>query len=417
MEILQIEGGSPLEGRVVIGGAKNAALPACIASLLTDEPIILRRVPRLRDVSMILFTLGTMGKRAVRDDRGVIISSSGRLSHEANAYAVQQMRASFLVLGPLIARLGRAVVPLPGGCRLGARPIDLHLMALRALGASIEERCGAVHARAERLRGARIEFPFPSVGATEQVLMAASLAEGETVLENASIEPEVIDLIALLRRMGAEIEVVERTMRISGRERLGGAEHRLIPDRHEAGTFLLAGAATGGSVTAVGADASTLGAFLDALRETGASVESDAESIRVEAAGRPCPVDLVTSPHPGFPTDLQPQFAAYLSLASGRSHVRETIFESRFAYAEGLCVLGTRVLRDGDTLSIEGVDTLHGGRVQAPDIRGGAALVIAGLAARGVTTIGQLVHLDRGYGDLVQKLEGLGASIERRTDA
>jgi len=416
MEILQIEGGAPLRGRVLIGGAKNAALPACIASLLTDEPIILRRVPRLRDVSMILFTLGTMGKRAVRDDRGVIISSSGRLSHEANAYAVQQMRASFLVLGPLIARLGRAVVPLPGGCRLGARPIDLHLMALRALGASIEERCGAVHARAKRLRGARIEFPFPSVGATEQVLMAASLAEGETVLENASIEPEVIDLIALLRRMGAEIKVVERTMRISGRERLGGAEHRLIPDRHEAGTFLLAGAATGGCVTAVEADASALEAFLGALRESGASVELEGESVCVEAARSPCPVDLVTAPHPGFPTDLQPQFAAYLSLVSGRSHVRETIFESRFAYAEGLSALGARVLRDGDTLSIEGVDSLHGGLVQAPDIRGGAALLIAGLAARGVTSIGQLVHLDRGYGDLVQKLQRLGASIERRTE-
>jgi len=331
MEILQIEGGAPLRGCVAIDGAKNAALPACVASLLTDEPIVLRRVPQLRDVSMILFTLDALGKRAVRDETGVIISSGGSLSPEANAYAVQQMRASFLVLGPLVARLGRAVVPLPGGCMIGARPIDLHLEALRALGARIEERAGAIHASAERLHGARIDLPFPSVGATEQVLMAASLAEGETILVNASIEPEVMDLVRLLQAMGAEIDVVDREIRIIGRDRLGGTEHRLIPDRHEAGTFLLAGATTGGSVTATGVDAGALDAFLQAIRETGAHVSVDGDSIAVEACESPRSIDITTAPHPGFPTDLHPQFAAYLSLVPGRSRIRETIFESRFA--------------------------------------------------------------------------------------
>jgi len=414
METLQIEGGAPLRGCVAIDGAKNAALPACVASLLTDEPVVLRHVPQLRDVSMILFTLDALGKRAVRDEAGVIISAGEAVSPVANAYAVQQMRASFLVLGPLVARLGRAVVPLPGGCMIGARPIDLHLDALRALGARIDERDGEVHATAERLRGARIDLPLPSVGATEQVLMAASLAQGETVLTNASIEPEVMDLVRLLRAMGAQIEVDDREVRIVGRERLGGAEHRMIPDRHEAGTFLLAGASTGGCVTATGVEAGVLDAFLDALRETGARVSVDVNSITVEAGEVRRPVDVCTAPHPAFPTDLHPQFAAYLSLVPGRSRIRETIFESRFAYVHSLCEMGARIGREGDTLSIDGVEGLTGRAVEASDIRAGAALVIAGLAARGTTSVGQLVHIDRGYSDLVKKLQGLGATIERR---
>ena len=417
METLEIEGGVPLHGCVTIHGAKNAALPACVASLLTEEPILLRRVPQLRDVSMILFTLDAMGKRAVRDDRGVIISSGGDLMGEANSYAVQQMRASFLVLGPLVARLGHAVVPLPGGCRLGARPVDLHLMALRALGAEIEERDGVVRATAGRLHGARIELPLPSVGATEQVLMAATLAEGETILSNASIEPEVLDLVALLRKMGAEIDVTDREMRIQGRRELGGAEHHLIPDRHEAGTYLLAGAATGGRVTVADADPCLLEAFLDALRETGASVSVDADAITAVAADRPRPLEVETAPHPGFSTDLHPQFAAYLALVPGTSRIRETIFESRFAYIRSLCAMGARIIRDGDTISIDGVESLSGCPVNAPDIRAGAALVIAGLAARGRTSVGRLVHIDRGYSDLAEKLRGLGASIERRTES
>lgn len=415
METLQIEGGAPLRGRVAIDGAKNAALPACIASLLTDEPIILRHVPQLRDVSMTLFTLDALGKRAVRDDTGVIISSGGTLSGAANAYAVQQMRASFLVLGPLVARLGQAMVPLPGGCMIGARPIDLHLSGLRALGAQIEERDGAVHASASRLRGARIDLPVPSVGATEQVLMAGSLAEGETVLTNASIEPEVMDLVRLLRAMGAQIDVADREVRIVGRERLGGAEHRLIPDRHEAGTFLLAGTATRGCVTATGVSTDGLEAFLQALRETGARVSVDGDTITAEAAEASRPVEITTSPHPGFPTDLHPQFAAYLSCISGRSRICETVFESRFAYVRSLCEMGARMVRDGCTLSIDGVEGLIGGDLQAPDIRAGAALVIAGLAAHGTTSIEQLVHIDRGYSGLEKKLQGLGARIERRS--
>jgi UDP-N-acetylglucosamine 1-carboxyvinyltransferase len=416
MDILQIEGGVPLRGRVAIDGAKNAALPACVASLLTEEPVVLRRVPQLRDVSMILFTLGALGKRAVRDASGVILSGGGTLSHEANAYAVQQMRASFLVLGPLVARIGRAVVPLPGGCRLGTRPIDLHLEALRALGARIDERGGSVHAEADRLRGARIDLPLPSVGATEQVLMAASLAKGETVLTNAAVEPEVLDLVELLRRMGAEIERTDRVIRIAGHDRLRGAEHRLIPDRHEAGTYLLAAAATGGEIVVSGVDAAALGAFLDALRATGVRLRVDADTIEIAPGETASPIEVTTAPHPGFPTDLHPQFAAYLARVPGRSRIEETIFESRFAYVRALCDMGAQMACDGRAVTIDGVDELCGRSVQAPDIRAGAALVLAGLSARGTTRIDQLVHIDRGYSDLVGKLRGLGANIERRTE-
>jgi UDP-N-acetylglucosamine 1-carboxyvinyltransferase len=247
--------------------------------------------------------------------------------------------------------------------------------------------------------------------------MAASLADGETVLTNASIEPEVIDLVRLLRSMGAVIDVTDREIRIVGRDRLSGAEHRLIPDRHEAGTFLLAGAATGGCVTVSGAAAGALDAFLQAIRETGAGVSVDGDSITVAAGASPRPIDIATAPHPGFPTDLHPQFAAYLSVVQGRSRIRETIFESRFAYIRPLCEMGARIIRDGGVMTIDGVEVLMGRAVQAPDIRAGAALVIAGLAARGTTSIGQLVHIDRGYSDLVRKLQGLGAAIERRTDS
>jgi UDP-N-acetylglucosamine 1-carboxyvinyltransferase len=414
-ETFLIEGGQPLFGSVSIEGAKNAALPACVASLLTDESIILHRVPELRDVSTILFTLSDLGKRVVRRGTSVVLSSDRPLASEANAYSVQQMRASFLVLGPLVARLGRAVVPLPGGCRLGARPIDLHLHALRALGARIEERDGAVHAAAERLRGASIDFPFPSVGATEQALMAASLAEGETVLTNASIEPEVMDLVEILRSMGAEIDVEDRRMCVVGRERLAGAEHRMISDRHEAGTYLLAGLATRGRVTVEGVDPSALGSFLDALRSTGAEIDIGEEWITAQASQDPRPTRVVTAPHPGFPTDLHPQLAAYLCLATGASEIEETIFENRFAYVRSLCEMGGQISAVGRRVAIVGVERLIGATVEAPDIRAGAALVIAGLAARGRTTIGQLAHLDRGYSGLERKLRALGGRIERRT--
>jgi len=413
MESYRIEGGAPLSGAVRVDGAKNAALPACIASLLTDERVVLHRVPQLRDVSTILYTLGALGGRVVRHADHVSISACGSLSEEADAYSVRQMRASFLVLGPLVARLGQAVVPLPGGCAIGRRPIDLHLDGLKALGARVAEKEGAVVVTAERLRGARIELSYPSVGATEQILMAASLAKGETVIENGAVEPEVEDLARLLRKMGAEIEVVDRTYRVAGASRLRGAEHELIPDRMEAGTLLLAGAVTGGSVTVAGCRSDHLAPLLGLLESSGAGLTIDGEMVTVRGPVRPLPVDVVTAPHPGFPTDLHPPLAAYLSLAAGASSLVEAVFEGRFAYTDALCAMGARITRTGAALTIGGVESLNGRAVAATDIRGGAAMVLAGLAADGYTTVTQLEHIERGYARLEEKLVSLGARIER----
>ncbi len=416
MTRLHIEGGIPLRGTIRVRGAKNAALPACIAALLTEEPVVLRSVPQLLDVSTILYTLSSLGKRVVRNEEIVSIASDGPLLCEANPYSVRQMRASFLVLGPLVARLGRAVVPLPGGCAIGTRPVDLHLMGLRALGAHIEQQDGVVEVTADRLTGGRVQLPFPSVGATEQVLMAACLADGQTVIERASIEPEVLDLVGLLRAMGAQISLQERTLVVDGVRRLYGAEHTLIPDRIEAGTFLLAGLITRGQVTVHPARAEQMVAFLEVLGHVGARVEMNGEAITAAWASRLCPVDVETSPHPGFPTDLHPQTVACLTIAGGDSSVRETVFERRFAYAEHLRAMGGQLLESGRTLCIEGVDQLIGARVVAPDIRGGAALVLAGLAARGETVVSGVEHIDRGHERLVEKLQGVGAHIERRED-
>jgi len=301
---LLVEGGRPL---------------SCVASLLTDGPIVLHRIPQLRDVSTILFTIGELGKRVIRNGPDLLIAGAP-LSFEANPYSVRQMRASFLVLGPLVARFGRAVVPLPGGCSIGPRPVDLHLKGLQALGARVEERDGAVAVMADRLRGCRIELPFPSVGATEQLLMVASLADGETEIANGAIEPEVIDLVSLLRKMGSNVEIDGRTFRIEGRTSLSGAEHTLIPDRMEAGTLLLAGAITGGEVTVEGVEPG----HLDGLTIG----EGDGE-LTVVPRGRPGPVEVKTGPHPGFPTDLHPPLAAYLSVGRGTSRVTEGVFERR----------------------------------------------------------------------------------------
>jgi UDP-N-acetylglucosamine 1-carboxyvinyltransferase len=416
MESFVIEGGVPLSGVVRVDGAKNAALPACIAALLTDESVILHRVPQLRDVSTILYTLGALGRRVVRNGDNVSIAAGERLSAEADAYSVRQMRASFLVLAPLLARLGRAVVPLPGGCAIGRRPVDLHLDGLRALGAQVEEQDGVVVVTADRLTGARVALPYPSVGATEQILMAASLANGETAIENGAIEPEVEDLVCLLRKMGAEIEVDGRTYRVAGRRRLRGAEHSLIPDRMEAGTFLLAGAISGGSVTVEGTRADHLVPLLGPLESTGAVVVVDADAVTVHGPTSALPTDVVTAPYPGFPTDLHPPFIAYLALAAGLSSLVESVFEGRFAYVEALCGMGARIARSGSMLTVTGVNSLEGRAVAATDIRAGAALVLAGLAAHGYTTVSHLEHIDRGYSGLEAKLNGLGARIERRSE-
>lgn len=414
MDALIIEGGQRLSGRIAIEGAKNAALPACVAALLTDEPIILRRVPQLRDVSTILYTLGALGKRVVRNEGSVVISGDGPLSGEANPYSVRKMRASFLVLGPLLARLGRARVPLPGGCAIGARPVDLHLQGLEALGARIDEHDGVVDVSADRLHGARIDLAFPSVGATEQLVMTATLAEGVTEIANAAVEPEVLDLVKLLRAMGAEIAVEGRTIRVAA-SRLRAAEHTLIPDRMEAGTMLLAAAIARGEATVEDVDPEDLAPLSDALRRAGVDVQDDGKSVTVSASGPLRGTAIETAPHPGFPTDLHPPFAALLTVARGTSRVTETVFESRFTYVDPLRAMGAKIAVDGRTATISGVDRLRAGSIEAPDIRAGAALVLAALAADGTTTLGGLEHIDRGYERLTEKLQLLGARIERQS--
>ncbi|RLE34335.1 UDP-N-acetylglucosamine 1-carboxyvinyltransferase [Candidatus Acetothermia bacterium] len=415
MGYLLVEGGRPLSGRIAVEGAKNAALPACVASLLTDGPIVLHRIPQLRDVSTILFTIGELGKRVIRNGPDLLIAGAP-LSFEANPYSVSQMRASFLVLGPLVARFGRAVVPLPGGCSIGPRPVDLHLKGLQALGARVEERDGAVAVMADRLRGCRIELPFPSVGATEQLLMVASLADGETEIANGAIEPEVIDLVSLLRKMGSNVEIDGRTFRIEGRISLSGAEHTLIPDRMEAGTLLLAGAITGGEVTVEGVEPGHLEAFLEALSASGLTIGEGDGELTVVPRGRPEPVEVKTGPHPGFPTDLHPPLAAYLSVGRGTSRVTEGVFERRFTYVDGLRSMGAQIAVSGRTGSITGVKRLRGSSLVAPDIRAGAALLLAGLAAEGETRVSGLEQIDRGYAGIEDKLSRLGAKVERTND-
>ena len=414
MEHLSIEGGKRLVGEVRIDGAKNAALPACVATLLTDEPVTLHNVPHLRDVNTILATIASLGKHVSSPTEGTVaITGEGPLNEEADAFYVEQMRASFLVLGPLVARLGRAVVPLPGGCTIGPRPVDLHLQGLRQLGATVEEREGSVAVRADRLRGAPIALPYPSVGATEQLVTTATLAKGETRIENPAREPEIADLIALLRKMGARIDVEPTAIHVIGSDRLHTAEHSIIPDRLEAGTYLLAAGMTEGEVTVCGVIPDHLSALLAVLRDAGMTVSKSPNAIAVSSHGRPRPVRVRTAPHPGFPTDLQPPLVACLSLAAGESVVEETVFESRFSYVPALNEMGARIEVVGGAARISGVGTLQGRSVSAPDIRAGAALVLAGLAAQGHTTIDRLDRIDRGYAHLEEKLIKLGARIER----
>jgi UDP-N-acetylglucosamine 1-carboxyvinyltransferase len=413
MEHLLIEGGRPLEGAVTADGAKNAALPACVATLLTDEPVILHRVPHLRDVSTILAIVRALGKCVVYEGQTVVTTCGASLKTQTQAYYVEQMRASFLVLGPLLARLGEAIVPLPGGCTIGPRPVDIHLQGLRQLGAIIEEQPDRVHVTAETLRGTQIDLPYPSVGATEQLLMAATLAKGETLLKNPAREPEVMDLIALLQKMGAQIEVSPDTIRIAGVGHLHGAQHTVIPDRMEAGTYLLAAAITGGEVEVQNVVPDHLQSFLLILRGAEMSLSQGENSIHLSARKRPQPVEVTTAPYPGFPTDLQPPLVALLSLGKGKSFVKESVFEHRFGYASCLNRMGANIEIIGETAIITGVNHLRGSDVEAPDIRAGAALVLAGLAANGTTTIRRTENIDRGYAKIEAKLRQLGANVER----
>jgi UDP-N-acetylglucosamine 1-carboxyvinyltransferase len=420
MDRIHIEGGVPLRGRIEIGGAKNAALPVMAASLLTDEPLELDQVPDVADVGSmrrLLQTLGVEARHPPGRAHTMVLHCPEVIDTTAPYDQVRRMRASVLVLGPLLARAGEARVSLPGGCAIGPRPIDLHLEGLARMGAEIELEGGYVHARAPSgLRGALIRFPKPSVGATENLMMAATLARGETVIEEAAQEPEIVDLARCLVAMGAEIEGAgTSTVRIRGRERLHGARHRILPDRIETGTYAMAAAITGGELELAGARLDLLGAAAEKLAEAGVLLEETAEGIRAARSGeRLVGTDVMTLPFPGFATDLQAQFMALMCIADGAAMITETIFENRFMHVPELARMGARITVHGATALVRGVPKLRGAPVMATDLRASVSLVLAGLAAEGETEINRIYHLDRGYERLDQKLAAVGARIERR---
>ncbi|HWK85358.1 MAG TPA: UDP-N-acetylglucosamine 1-carboxyvinyltransferase [Caldimonas sp.] len=417
MDKLRIRGGRRLAGEIAISGAKNAALPELCAALLTAEPVLLSNVPRLHDVTTMLRLLRTMGVVAEQsgDDEATVSVDARRVPRREAAYdLVKTMRASILVLGPLVARFGEARVSLPGGCAIGTRPVDQHIKGLQTLGAEITVEHGYIVARAERLKGARVTTDMITVTGTENLLMAATLAEGETVLENAAQEPEIPDLAEMLIAMGARIEGHGTSrIRIEGVRELHGVAHRIVPDRIEAGTFLCAVAATGGDVVLRRARADHLEAVIDKLREAGATIESGDGWIRVRADRRPRAVSFRTSEYPAFPTDMQAQFMALDCIADGASSVAETIFENRFMHVPELLRLGARIDIDGRVAVIQGVEQLSGAALMATDLRASAGLVIAGLVADGETVVDRIYHLDRGYDRMEAKLRALGADVER----
>lgn len=419
MDKLLIRGGRTLSGEVQISGAKNAALPQLCAALLTEQPVRLRNVPHLQDVATMLKLIRNMGVGAERDASGDVVLNAGSLSSpEAPYELVKTMRASVLALGPLLARCGEATVSLPGGCAIGSRPVDQHIKGLQAMGADIRVEHGYMIARLpegqKRLRGARITTDMVTVTGTENFLMAASLADGETVLENAAQEPEIPDLAEMLIAMGARIEGHGTSrIRIQGVPSLHGCTHQVVADRIEAGTFLCAVAAAGGDVLLRHGRVDHLDAVIDKLREAGAEVFAVPEGIRVRASGRLKAVGFRTTEYPGFPTDMQAQFMALNCVAQGASTVTETIFENRFMHVNELVRLGARIQIDGKVAVVEGVERLSGATVMATDLRASASLVIAGLVADGDTVVDRIYHLDRGYDRMEAKLAALGADIER----
>ena len=414
MDKLRIHGGAPLTGEIEVSGAKNAALPILCAALLAPEPLELDNVPRLHDVATMAGLLERLGAKVARTGEQLAIDASGVSSVEAPYELVKTMRASILVLGPLVARFGAARVSLPGGCAIGQRPVDQHIKGLQAMGAEIRVEHGYVEAKAARLRGTHIFTDMVTVTGTENLMMAATLADGETVIENAAREPEVTDLARALVAMGARIEGAgtDRIV-VQGVERLHGARHRVMADRIEAGTFLCAVAAAGGEVTLRGTQPETMEATLGKLREAGARIELGSDWIRIAMAGRPRAVNLRTAPYPGFATDMQAQFMAVNCIADGVGTITETIFENRFMHALEMQRLGADIALDGNTAVIKGVPALSGATVMATDLRASAGLVIAGLVAQGETVIERIYHLDRGYERMEAKLSGLGAVIER----
>jgi UDP-N-acetylglucosamine 1-carboxyvinyltransferase len=419
MDKLLIRGGRPLQGEVAISGAKNAALPELCAALLTAEPVTLTNVPRLQDVNTMLTLVRNMGVEAERKDDGTVLLNAGPLSSpEAPYELVKTMRASVLALGPLLARFGEATVSLPGGCAIGSRPVDQHIKGLQAMGAEIVVEHGYMIAKLPkgrtRLQGARITTDMVTVTGTENFLMAAALAEGETILENAAQEPEIPDLAEMLIKMGAKIEGHGSSrIRIQGVERLHGCHHQVVADRIEAGTFLCAVAATGGSVFLRRGRADHLDVVIEKLREAGATITAMADGIQVASQGRLKAQSFRTTEYPGFPTDMQAQFMALNAISYGASTVTETIFENRFMHVNEMVRLGAHIQTDGKVAVIEGVAKLSGATVMATDLRASASLVIAGLVAEGETLVDRIYHLDRGYDQMEAKLRGIGADIER----
>ncbi len=414
MQKLAIQGGNPLHGEIFISGAKNAALPIMCASLLSADSLRLSNVPDLHDVATMRKLLQQMG--VVVDVQGDCMNMQGGnvTKLEAPYDMVKTMRASVLVLGPLVARFGEAMVSLPGGCAIGSRPVDLHIKGLQAMGAEISIEHGYIHAKAKRLKGARIFFDIVSVTGTENLMMAAVLAEGVTVLENAAREPEVVDLANCLIEMGADIAGAGTDMiTITGVDRLHGAEYSILPDRIESGTFLVAAAATGGNITLRNTSANILDNVLEKLQEAGAKIQTEADTIHLEMRQRPNAVNLRTAPYPAFPTDMQAQFMALNTIAQGSAMMVETIFENRFMHVQELRRLGAQIDVEGNTAVVRGVASLEGAMVMATDLRASASLVIAGLVAQGETVIDRIYHLDRGYAHIETKLTALGANIRR----
>lgn len=422
MDSIAIRGGVTLDGKIPIAGAKNACLALMPATLLSEEPLTLTNVPRLSDIQTMTLLLQSLGAEAsaLQDGKVLALSSHGLTSSRADYDIVRKMRASNLVLGPLLARFGEAVVSLPGGCAIGARPMDIHVDALERLGAQVELKDGYLHASAKGgLKGANVPLRFASVGATENVLMAATLARGTTVIENAAREPEIVDLAMCLRSMGAQIDGAGTSrIEIQGVDRLGGATHRVVADRIELGTYMLAPAITGGTVECIGGRLELVQSFAEKLDAAEIAVEETKDGIKVSRKnGRIAAVDITTAPYPGFPTDLQAQMMALLCTAEGTSHLEETIFENRFMHAPELMRMGANIEVSGGTATVEGVERLKGAPVMATDLRASVSLILAALAAEGETVVSRVYHLDRGYERVEEKLSACGAQIERVADA
>ncbi|MBT9522449.1 MAG: UDP-N-acetylglucosamine 1-carboxyvinyltransferase [Dechloromonas sp.] len=415
MDKLLIEGGKVLSGEVAMSGAKNAALPILCASLLTSDPLHLTNVPHLNDISTMLRLLGDMGVGVTMDGvDGMELNGGGLTNAVASYEMVKTMRASILVLGPLVARCGEARVSLPGGCAIGARPVDQHIKGLQAMGAEVKVEQGYVHAKATRLKGARICTDMVTVTGTENLMMAACLAEGETIIENAAREPEVVDLANCLVSMGARISGAGTdVIRIQGVDKLHGATHAIMPDRIETGTYLCAAAATGGDIRLLKTSAAYLDTVVDKLMDAGCEITVERDAIRLVAPQRLKAVSLRTAPYPAFPTDMQAQFMAINCIADGVATIRETIFENRFMHVNELMRLGANIQIEGNNAIVRGVDHLEGATVMATDLRASASLVIAGLVAQGETVIDRIYHLDRGYERIEEKLAKLGASVRR----